>query len=346
MGGEIEMKEILMIDSTLRDGSHAKRHRFTEEEIRSYAAAAEQAGVKILVAGHGNGLGASTLQIGKSLVSDDKFLRIAKNELRRTKLGVLIIPGVGSIKEDLEPALRIGAEVVFVTCHCTEADTTQKYIQYASKQGKEAIGVLMMTHMLDAEGLLAEALKMQEYGASGVLLMDSAGALLPKDVAGRVSLLVKGLKIKVGFHAHNNLGMATANSLAAVEAGAHFIDATSRGFGAGAGNGNLEVIAVVLQKSGFETGLDLYKLMDMSDNVTSKFSEKPPDINGITITSGLAGVFSGFCPIVVKTAQKFGVDPRDILMELGRRKIVAGQEDYITQIAVELASKKQSARRD
>ena len=216
------MREILLIDSTLRDGSHAKRHRFTEDEIRSYAAAAEQAKVKVLVAGHGNGLGASTLQIGKSLVSDDKFLRIAKNELKRTKLGVLIIPGVGSIKEDLEPALKIGAEVVFVTCHCTEADTTQKYIQYAVKQGKEAIGVLMMTHMLDAQGLRVESLKMQEYGASGVLLMDSAGTLLPKDVIDRVSVLVKGLKIRVGFHAHNNLGLATANSLAAVTSGSAF----------------------------------------------------------------------------------------------------------------------------
>ncbi len=338
------MREILLIDSTLRDGSHAKRHRFTEEEIRSYAAAAEQARVKVLVAGHGNGLGASTLQIGKSLVTDDRFLRITKTELKRTKLGVLIIPGLGSIKDDLEPALKIGAEVVFVTCHCTEADITQKYIQYTCRQGKEAIGVLMMTHMLDAQGLLTEALKMQEYGASGVLLMDSAGALLPKDVIERISLLVKGLKINVGFHAHNNLGMATANSLAAVEAGAHFIDATSRGFGAGAGNGSLELIAAVLQKSGFETGLDLYKLMDISDNITAKFTDKPPDVNGITITSGLAGVFSGFCPIVVKTAHKFDLDARDVLMELGRRKIVAGQEDYITQVAVELANKKQNEK--
>lgn len=334
------MKEILIIDSTLRDGSHAVRHRFTAEQVKTYAAAAEAAGIKVLVVGHGNGLGASTLQIGKSLLSDMEYVEIAMKELKKTKLGVLMVPGFGTVKDDLEPAIRAGAEVVFVTCHCTEADTTQKHIEYVSSVGKEAIGVLMMTHMLSPEGLLEQATLMQGYGAKGVLLMDSAGASLPKDVSEKVSTLKRGLKVEVGYHAHNNLGMAVANSLAAVESGASFIDTTMRGLGAGAGNCPLEVITAVLHKSGYQTGMDEFKLMDISDNIVSKFMKKPVELDGVRLTSGLAGVFSGFCPIAERVGAQFGVDPKEILVELGRRKIVAGQEDYITQVAIELAAKK------
>ena len=334
------MKEIQIIDSTLRDGSHAMRHRFTADNVSQYAAAAESAGIKVLVVGHGNGLGASSLLIGKSLLSDMEYIEIAMKELKRTKLGVLAIPGFATAKDDIAPAINAGAEVVFVTCHCTEADTTQKHIEYVSSVGKEAIGVLMMTHMLSPEGLLEQAQKMQGYGASGVLLMDSAGATLPHDVAEKVSALKNGLRIKVGYHAHNNLGMAVANSLAAVEAGAAFIDTTMRGYGAGAGNCPMEIITAVLHKSGYKTGMDEFALMDISDRIVAKFMKKPIEIDGVRLASGLAGVFSGFCPIAERAGAQFGVDPKEILMELGRRKIVAGQEDYITEVAIELARKK------
>jgi 4-hydroxy 2-oxovalerate aldolase len=336
------MKEILVIDSTLRDGSHAIRHQFKAEDIRTYAAAAEKAGVKVLVVGHGNGIGASSLQIGRSLLPDLDYINIAKKEVSKTKIGVLILPGFGTIKDDLEPAIAAGAEVVFVTCHCTEADVTQKHIEYVNKRGKEAIGVLMMIHMVSARELLEQALKMQQYGAKGVLLMDSAGASLPKDVKEKISTLAKGLNIKVGFHAHNNLGHAVANSLTAVEAGAEFIDTTMRGFGAGAGNCPMEIITAVLHKSGYKTGMDEFALMDISDSVVVNFTKKPIEIDGIRLTSGLAGVFSGFCPIAEKTGKQFDVDPKKILVELGRRKIVAGQEDYITEVALELSKKKKA----
>ncbi|MCX6770021.1 MAG: 4-hydroxy-2-oxovalerate aldolase [Candidatus Micrarchaeota archaeon] len=339
------MKEILIIDSTLRDGSHAMRHHFTAENVRSYAAAAESAGVKVLVVGHGNGLGASSLQIGKSLLSDMEYVSIAMKELKNTKLGVLTVPGFGTVKDDLEPAIKAGAEVVFVTCHCTEADTTQKHIEYVSSIGKEAIGVLMMTHMLSPEGLLEQAQKMQGYGASGILLMDSAGASLPHDVTAKVSALKKGLNVKVGFHAHNNLGMAVANALAAVEAGAAFIDTTMRGYGAGAGNCPMEIITAVLHKSGYATGMDEFALMGISDGIVAKFMKKPIEIDGVRLASGLAGVFSGFCPIAERAGARFGVDPKEILMELGRRKIVAGQEDYITEVAIELAKRKKETKK-
>lgn len=334
------VNDILVIDSTLRDGSHAIRHQFKAEDIRTYSAAAEKAGVKVLVVGHGNGIGASSLQIGRSLLPDLDYINIAKKEVSKTKIGVLIVPGFGTIQDDLEPALKAGAEVVFVTCHCTEADITQKHIEYVNRKGKEAMGVLMMIHMVSPKELLAQALKMQQYGAKGVLLMDSAGSSLPKDVREKVTTLVDGLDIKIGFHAHNNLGLAVANSLTAVESGATFIDATMRGFGAGAGNCPMEIITAVLHKSGYKTGMDEFKLMDISDNVVTKFMKKPIEMDGVRLTSGIAGVFSGFCPIAEKTGKHFGVDPKEILMELGRMKIIAGQEDYITEVAIELAKKK------
>ncbi len=334
------MKKPLIVDSTLRDGSHAMRHQFTLENIVDYARGAEAARIPLLVVGHGNGLGASSLQLGKSLIPDLEFVTMAKKQLKNTKLGVFIIPGFGTIKDDLEPALSLGTDTVFVASHCSEADITETHIRYAKKEGKNAIGVLMMTHMLTPKELVEQALKMQTYGADAVMLMDSAGTLLPNDVKDRVTELVNGLNIKVGFHAHNNLGMAVANSLAALNAGAEIIDTTSRGLGAGAGNCQLEVFIAVLHKMGIETGINLYKAMDNSEEIIAKIMKKPQIITRTSLASGLAGVFSGFCPIAERVAKQFNVDARDILMELGRRKIVAGQEDYITDVAVELARKK------
>lgn len=334
-------QEILIIDSTLRDGSHAVRHKFTASDITNYAKGAEEAGTKLLIVGHGNGLGASSLQLGQSFLSDREMLTFAKKQLKKTKLGAFLIPGFGTIKNDIEPAIAIGIDALVVACHCTEANITRQHIQYVTKKGIVVYGVLMMTHMASGKELLEQALKMQEYGAVAVLLMDSAGAYLPSDVIEKVGTLVKGLTIDVGFHAHNNLGMAIANSTAAVEAGAKIIDATSRGLGAGAGNCQLEVLVAVLSKMGFETGLDLYKLMDNSENIIAPLMQKPQEISPITLTSGLAGIFSGFAPHVAKAAERFGVDARDILMELGKRKVVAGQEDIIIDVANFLKQKKE-----
>lgn len=334
-------KEILLVDSTLRDGSHAMKHQFTPQDITQYARGAELAGVKILIVGHGNGLGASSLQLGLSLLPDQEMLKIAKKQLKKTKLGAFLIPGFGTIKNDIEPAIKCGIEVMMVACHCTEANITRQHIQYAIKNNIKTYGILMMSHMISAEELLVQAKLMEEYGASGVMLMDSAGTYLPKDVIEKVSALVKGLKIDVGFHAHNNLGMAVANSLTAVESGATIIDACSRGFGAGAGNCQIEVITAVLHRMGYKTGLDLYQLMNNSENIIAKLMKEPIEINDITLTSGLAGVFSGFAPHAKKAAIKFGVDVRDILVELGKRKVVGGQEDIIIDVANFLKQKKE-----
>lgn len=336
-------KNILIIDSTLRDGSHAMSHQFTKENISDYAKGAESAGTKILVVGHGNGLGASSLQLGRSLLSDKEMLTTAKKELINTKLAAFLIPGYGTIENDLKPAITSGINVLIVASHCTEANVTKQHIQYGLKNGLEVYGVLMMSHMISANLLLEQALLIQEYGAKGVILMDSAGTYLPDDVTEKVSTLVKSLNIEVGFHAHNNLGLAIANSLTAIKAGATILDVTSRGLGAGAGNCQLEVLVAILQKMGISTNLDLYKLMDNSENIIAKLMKQPLEINTVTLTSGLAGVFSGFAPHAVKSAARFNVDVRDILIELGKKKVVAGQEDIIVDVATFLKQKKDSA---
>lgn len=333
-------KDIFIIDSTLRDGSHAMKHQFNAEHIRDYARGAEKAGLKLLIVGHGNGLGASSLQLGLSLLSDIDMLTIARKELKKTKLGAFLIPGFGTIKNNIEPAIASGINTLIVASHCTEANITRQHIEYGRNKGLDTYGVLMMSHMISAKELLEQAIKMQNYGAMGIIFMDSAGAYLPDEVVEKVKTLVDGLKVDVGFHAHNNLGLAVANSIVAVNAGAKIIDGTSRGLGAGAGNCQLEVLVAVLHKLGYNTDLDLYTLMDNSDKIIAPIMKKSQEINSITLTSGLSGVFSGFAPYAEKAAERFGVDVRDILAELGKRKVVAGQEDMIVEVAMQLAQNK------
>lgn len=332
------MDKLLFFDSTLRDGSHAVAHKISADTIQKYCRAADNAGLYTIIVGHGNGLGASSLQVGIADTSDQVMITTARSELKKTKLGAFLLPGFGTIKDDIGPAIDNGIDLVCIGSHCTEADITRQHIQYVRKRGKEAYGVLLMHHMTTTERLLEEALKMQDYGALGVILMDSAGASVPDMVNERVEKLIDNLDIRVGFHAHNNLGLAIANSYTAIKAGATIIDGTTRGFGAGAGNCQLEVLAGLLLKLKMDIDVDLYTLMDISEDIISKLANQ--GISSISIISGLAGVFSGFAPHVKKAAERFGVDPRDIFMELGKRKMVAGQEDFIIDVAMYLSQKK------
>ena len=328
------IKHILINDPTLRDGSHACGHQLNLEQIAIYTKAADAAGVPIVEVGHGNGLGASSLQVGLSKESDINMLEIARKNLHNSKLGIHVIPGFATIKKDLIRAIDIGVDVIRVASHCTEADITQRHLGYVRERGKEAYGVLMMSHMASASTLLEEAQKMEHYGAEGIIIMDSAGAYLPCDVEEKVSTLVNGLKIPIGFHAHNNLGMAVANSITALESGAKILDGTARGFGAGAGNAQLEVLVAVLEKMGFITGIDLYKILDASDIAEREIMVNIPTIKSDSIISGLSGVFSGFSKHVSRISQDFNVDPRDVYKELGKRKVVGGQEDIIIEVVM------------
>ena len=334
------MEKIVFFDSTMRDGSHAVGHKLTAENILNYCKGIDGAGLYVVIVGHGNGLGASSLQVGLSALSDSEMLLTARKGLKKTKLGTFLIPGFGTIKDNLGPAIDLGVELVCVASHCTEADIAAQHIEYVRKKGKEAYGVLMMYHMASKERLLAEAKKMQSYGALGVILMDSAGASDPGMVEETVKFLSKNLDIMVGFHGHNNLGLAIANSFTAIKSGAKIIDGTIRGFGAGAGNCQLEVLVGLLSKLKLETGIDLYKLMVVSDEVVAKIMHKPQEIDSVALISGIAGVFSGFASHVKRAAERFNVDPRDIFIALGKKKMVAGQEDFIIDVALELANKK------
>ncbi len=331
------MPEVLISDPTLRDGNHAVRHQLSRDQIVAYARAADAAGIPIVEVGHGNGLGASSMQVGEATVDDRTMLEAARSALKRSKLGVHVIPGFATRERDIRPAIAIGVDVFRVGCHCTEADTTERHIAFVREQGREAVGVLMMSHMAPADVLLDEARKMVSYGAQAIVLMDSAGAYLPDDVTAKVSHLAAALAVPVGFHAHNNLGMAVANSVAAVRAGARIVDGTARGFGAGAGNAQLEVVVAVLAQMQIDTGIDLYKCLDAADLAERVLVKALPTISSTSIVSGMSGVFSGFASHVQRVGKQFGVDPRDLFFELGRRKVVAGQEDLIIEVALALS---------
>ena len=329
--------KIRISDPTLRDGNHALSHQLSAENIAEYCAAADAAGVAIVEVGHGNGLGASSLQLGEAKTTDHIALSTAREHLKKSKLGIHVIPGFATIERDLKPALGLGVDVVRVASHCSEADICERHISYSRGQGVEVWGCLMMSHMISPALLLEQARKMESYGAEGVVFMDSSGHFVPADVSLRVETLLNGLSIAVGFHAHNNLGLAVANSVAAAGVGATLLDGCARGFGAGAGNAQLEVLVAVLERLGYGTGIDLYKMLDAADFAERNLMKEIPTIKSVSIVSGMAGVFSGFMKPVARIAGEFGVDPRDVFFELGRRKIVAGQEDIILEVAKELA---------
>ncbi len=340
MSNKVENK-LIISDPTLRDGNHAVRHQLSINDIRTYAKGIDDAGIDIVEVGHGNGLGASSLQLGEACVSDIDALKAARAELKRTKLGVHIIPGFGRIDAHLKLAIDEGVDVVRVASHCTEADTTKNHISFAKNKGVEVVGVLMMSHMASKDILLTEAKKMYQYGAEAIVIMDSAGYYLPVDVTERVSHLVENLSIPVGFHAHNNLCMAVSNSISAVEAGASIVDATICGFGAGAGNTPLEVLVAVLQKKGISRSVNLSQLLKVAALSTATFVKERPTTNEISLMSGLHGVFSGFSIPVKKAAEAFNVDAMEIFRLLGEKKVVAGQEDLIIEVAKTLKSNKE-----
>ena len=331
--------KIKISDATLRDGNHAIRHRINKEQIKKYCIAAEKAKIDTVEVGHGNGLGASSIQIGLSLLSDKQMLEIARDNLNKSKLGVHIIPGFATTK-DIETAVKIGVNVFRIASHCTEADTTERHINYVREKNCEALGVLMMSHMASKEVLLQEALKMKTYGAQGIVLMDSAGAYLQNNVIEKITLLKKKLKgMMIGFHAHNNLGLSISNSVDAVRSGATMIDGCARGFGAGAGNTQLEVLIAVFKKLGIKTNVDLYKILDCGDIAEKFLIKKIPSISSTNIVSGMAGVFSGFIKNVTQLSKEYKVNPRDVFFELGRRKAVAGQEDLIIEVVKNIKKK-------
>ncbi|GHV45499.1 4-hydroxy-2-oxovalerate aldolase [Synergistales bacterium] len=329
-------RKINVVDTTLRDGSHAVRHSFTIDQVSKIAGGLDRCGVPFIELSHGDGIGGSSYTYGFSKVSEFELLKAASAEIKKARLTVLMIPGIGTI-EDLHKARDCGATAVRVATHITEADVSAQHIAAAKNLGMFVVGFLMMAHMSEPEAIAEEALKMESYGADYINLADSAGYLLPDGVKVRIEALKAKLKIPVGFHAHNNLTMAVANSLAAIESGATYIDATLCGLGAGAGNTQIEVLAGVLRRKGYDTGLDFYGLMDMAKDVMPSVMQRAQVVDSGSLMLGYAGVYSSFLLHVYNAAEKFKLEPRDILVELGRRKMVGGQEDMIVDVSYQLS---------
>jgi len=331
-------RDIQITEVALRDGSHAVRHQYTVEQVVSVTKALADAGVPYIEVTHGDGLAGSSLQYGLSKVSDIKLIEAAVNVAGDSKISVLLLPGIGTI-EDLKEAAAVGAKMVRVATHVTEADVSPQHIAMGKELGMEAVGFLMMSHMAPVEKLIEQAKLMESYGADIVYMTDSAGYFLPEQVTERISALRQELKCEIGFHGHNNLSMAMANSIAAIKAGATRIDGSVRCFGAGAGNTQTEALVAVCDRMGIKTGIDLYKIQDVAEDIVAPLLPVTPTITREALTLGYAGVYSTFAYHAKRAAAQFGVDARDVLVELGRRQVVGGQEDMIIDVAAELAAK-------
>ena len=337
----MEKQKIKIVDTTLRDGSHAVSHSFTEDQVTAIAGGLDANGVSLIELSHGDGIAGSSINYGFSKVPEMELLKAARKVVKNAKLTVLLLPGIGTI-EDLQEAHANGAEAVRVATHVTEADIAIQHIQYAKSIGMMAVGFLMMVHMASPEKIVEQAKIFVDAGADYINLADSSGYLLPDDVRARISALKNAIDLPVGFHSHNNLGLSVANSIAAVQEGAEYIDVTCRGLGAGAGNTQTEVMCAVLQRMGYDTGVNLYGIQDVAEKIVEPLMHRPQIIRTDSMMLGYAGVYSSFLLHTRRAAEKFGLNPRDILVELGRRKMVGGQEDMIVDVAYQMSLDKRN----
>ncbi|HBO11244.1 MAG TPA: 4-hydroxy-2-oxovalerate aldolase [Halieaceae bacterium] len=336
---DLSGKKITVHDMSLRDGMHAKRHQISVEEMVTIATAMDEAGIPMIEVTHGDGLGGASVNYGFPAASDEDYLRAVCGAVKRTKVSALLLPGIGTV-DHLEMALDCGISTIRVATHCTEADVSEQHLTMASKiDGLDTVGFLMMAHMATPEQLVEQLKLMEGYGANCVYITDSAGYMLPDDVSARIALARQKLDpaTEIGFHGHHNLGMGIANSLAAVEAGATRIDGSLAGLGAGAGNTPLEVFIAVCERMGVETGVDLFKAMDVAEDLIVPLMEHMVRVDRDSLTLGFAGVYSSFLLFAKRSADKYGLSARDILVELGRRGTVGGQEDMIEDLALDMA---------
>jgi 4-hydroxy-2-oxovalerate/4-hydroxy-2-oxohexanoate aldolase len=301
----------------------------------------DDAGIPLIEVTHGDGLGGASVNYGFPAHSDEEYLTACVKAVKTAKVSALLLPGIGTI-DHLKMAVDCGVTTIRVATHCTEADVSEQHIGMASSMGVDTVGFLMMAHMVEPEQLLHQALLMESYGANCIYCTDSAGYMLPDHVSDRIALLRQELKpgTELGFHGHHNMGMGVANSLAAIEAGANRIDGSAAGLGAGAGNTPLEVFVAVLDRMGAKTGVDLYKIMDVAEDLVTPLMDRPIRVDRDALTLGYAGVYSSFLLFAQRAAAKYGLSSRDILVELGRRRTVGGQEDMIEDLALDMAKGK------
>ena len=341
---ELKGRNITLHDMTLRDGMHPKRHQITLEQMRAVAGALDAAGMPLVEVTHGDGLGGASVNYGFPAHSDREYLEAVVPLMKQTKVSALLLPGIGTV-DHLKMAHELGVHTIRVATHCTEADVAEQHITMARKLDMDTVGFLMMAHMNSPEGLVAQAKLMEGFGANCIYVTDSAGYMLPDDVKARISAVRAALKpeTELGFHGHHNLAMGVANSLAAIECGANRIDAACAGLGAGAGNTPMEVLVAVLDRMGVHTGVDVWKIQDVAEDLVVPLMDFPIRIDRDALTLGYAGVYGSFLLFAKRAQAKYGVPARDILVELGRRGMVGGQEDMIEDTALNLQRQRAQA---
>ena len=334
----LQGKKITVHDMTLRDGMHPKRHQISLEQMKQVACGLDAAGVPLIEVTHGDGLGGSSVNYGFPAHTDEQYLSAVVPLMKQAKVSALLLPGIGTV-DHLKMAHELGVSTIRVATHCTEADVSEQHIAQARKMGMDTVGFLMMAHMNSAQGLVQQAKLMESYGANCIYITDSAGYMLPDDVKERLSAVRQALQpqTELGFHGHHNLAMGIANSLAAVEVGANRIDAAAAGLGAGAGNTPMEVLIAVCARMGIETGVDVFKIQDVAEDLVVPLMDFPIRIDRDALTLGYAGVYGSFLLFAKRAEAKYGIPARELLLELGRRGMVGGQEDMIEDTALTMA---------
>ena len=334
----LQGKKVRLHDMTLRDGMHPKRHLMTLEQMKSIACGLDNAGIPLIEVTHGDGLGGSSVNYGFPAHTDEEYLGTVIPLMKQAKVSALLLPGIGTV-EHLKMAHELGVSTIRVATHCTEADVSEQHIGYARKLGMDTVGFLMMAHMNSPEGLVKQGKLMESYGANCIYLTDSAGYMLPHDIKARVAAMREALHpdTEIGFHGHHNLSMGVSNSIAAIEAGATRIDAAAAGLGAGAGNTPMEILVAVCDRMGIETGVSVFGIQDVAEDLVVPIMDFPIRSDRDALTMGYAGVYGSFLLFAKRAEKKYGVPAREILVEMGRRGMVGGQEDMIEDTAMTLA---------
>ena len=338
MKSPLEGRRVTLHDMTLRDGMHPKRHQMTLEQMRAVACGLAAAGVPLIEVTHGDGLGGSSVNYGFPAHTDEQYLSTVIPLMRQARVSALLLPGIGTV-DHLKMAHGLGVHTLRVATHCTEADVSEQHITLARKMEMDTVGFLMMAHMNSPAGLVKQARLMESYGANCVYVTDSAGQMLPDDVTARLSVVRDALKpeTELGFHGHHNLAMGVANSIAAIAAGATRVDAAAAGLGAGAGNTPMEVLVAVCDRMGITTGIDVWKIQDVAEDIVVPLMDFPIRVDRDALTLGHAGVYGSFLLFAKRAEKKYGIPARDLLVELGRRGMVGGQEDMIEDTALTMA---------